>query len=120
MLTIPSDAAPVIHWFVERYLAGLPLPHTVVAADKTRLSLIDWLEAQHHDRSEFSTDLASKLGLMVHPPLTCETASSSPPASNSTTPDSPLRAAFGATDGGCLIIPRNQPRQNREAEMSTD
>jgi hypothetical protein len=67
-------SAPILHLLIERYLAGHTLPPIVVAADGTQLSLIDWLTTLQYDRSEFSTDLASRLGLMAHPPLICEAA----------------------------------------------
>jgi hypothetical protein len=68
------SAAPTVHQLVERYLNGQPLPPNVVTADGTKLPLPDWLETLRFDRSEFSTNLASRLGLMAHPPLVCEAA----------------------------------------------
>jgi hypothetical protein len=71
-----SASIPAAHLgrIVERFLDGRALPSGVVTQDGRQLPLLDWLETLRFDRSAFSDHLASKLGLMAQPALTCEAA----------------------------------------------
>jgi hypothetical protein len=64
----------MVHQLVHRYVTGCVLPATITVDDGTAVPLLDWLGTLRHDRTEFSTDLSSRLGLQTNPAYVCEAA----------------------------------------------
>jgi hypothetical protein len=69
-----SVAAALLHRLVERHLNKQQLPVSVTAEDGTPMLLGAWLTELRHDRSEFSSHLASRLNMMAQPALVSEVA----------------------------------------------
>lgn len=61
-----STAGAHLGRIVERYLENRVLPETVVSEDGKSMALLDWLESLRFDRSEFSSHLASRMGMLTN------------------------------------------------------